>query len=155
MATTLNASSTGSGGLVQTADASGTLVLQSNGTTALTVSGANVTVAGTLTTGNSAPQVTSYLSGSGTYTTPAGAKYLVVVVAGGGGGGSGSGTSLPANGVAGGNSTFGTSLLTATGGGVGSYISTGGTATVNSPAVAIIAVQGGQGGGSGFTGGGN
>ena len=48
MAVTLNASTTA--GLVQTADTSGVLALQSNGTTALTTSGANVTVAGTLTT---------------------------------------------------------------------------------------------------------
>ena len=50
MASIINASSSGSGGIVQTADASGVLQLQSNGTTALTTSGANVTVAGTLTT---------------------------------------------------------------------------------------------------------
>ena len=50
MASIINASSTGSGGIVQTADASGVLQLQSNGVTALSTSGANVTVAGTLTT---------------------------------------------------------------------------------------------------------
>jgi hypothetical protein len=38
MASIINASSTGSGGIVQTADASGVLQLQSNGTVALTVS---------------------------------------------------------------------------------------------------------------------
>ena len=48
MAVTLNASTTA--GLVQTADTSGVLALQSNGTTALSTSGANVTIAGTLTT---------------------------------------------------------------------------------------------------------
>ncbi len=42
MASIINASSTGSGGIVQTADASGVLQLQSNGTVALTISGANV-----------------------------------------------------------------------------------------------------------------
>jgi hypothetical protein len=47
MASTINAST--SAGLVTTADTSGVLVLQSNGTTALTTSGANVTIAGTLT----------------------------------------------------------------------------------------------------------
>jgi len=50
MASIINASSTGAGGIIQTADASGVLQLQSNGTTALSTSGANVTVAGTLTT---------------------------------------------------------------------------------------------------------
>lgn len=49
MASIINASSSGSGGIVQTADASGVLQLQSNGVTALSTSGANVTVAGTLT----------------------------------------------------------------------------------------------------------
>ena len=48
MAVTLNAST--SAGLVQTADTSGVLALQSNGTTALSTSGANVSVDGTLTT---------------------------------------------------------------------------------------------------------
>jgi len=48
MTTTINASTTA--GLVQTADTSGVLALQSNGTTALSTSGANVTIAGTLTT---------------------------------------------------------------------------------------------------------
>ena len=48
MTTTINASTTA--GLVQTADTSGVLALQSGGTTALTASGANVTIAGTLTT---------------------------------------------------------------------------------------------------------
>jgi hypothetical protein len=46
MASIINASSTGSGGIVQTADASGVLQLQSNGTVALTVSGSAVTFAG-------------------------------------------------------------------------------------------------------------
>jgi hypothetical protein len=49
MASIINASSTGAGGIIQTADASGVLQLQSNGVTALSTSGANVTVAGTLT----------------------------------------------------------------------------------------------------------
>ena len=49
MASIINASSSGSGGIVQTADASGVLQLQSNGVTALSTSGANVTIAGTLT----------------------------------------------------------------------------------------------------------
>jgi len=48
MTTTINASTTA--GLVNTADTSGVLALQSGGTTALTASGANVTIAGTLTT---------------------------------------------------------------------------------------------------------
>lgn len=47
MPSIINASSTGSGGIVQTADASGVLQLQSNGTVGLVVSGANVGIGGT------------------------------------------------------------------------------------------------------------
>ena len=51
MTTTINASNSGSGGLVQTADASGILALQTAGTTAVTIDASqNVTLAGTLTT---------------------------------------------------------------------------------------------------------
>lgn len=42
MTTTINASNSGSGGLIQTADASGVLALQTAGTTALTISAAQV-----------------------------------------------------------------------------------------------------------------
>lgn len=111
-----------------------------------------------------APTVTTYTTGSGTYTTKPGVVYLKVkIVGGGGGGGANSG-----NGGAGGNSTFGTSLLTANGGSAG--ISGGGTgnggaggsATINSPAYGT-ALTGGNGGdgagtavnGGGGTGGGN
>ena len=62
-----------------------------------------------------APSVTVYTSGSGTYTTPTGALYLIVEAVGGGGGGGGSGTaSGGGNGGSGGNTTFG--ALTANGG---------------------------------------
>ena len=51
MTTTINASNSGSGGLVQTADASGILALQTAGTTAVTIdTSQNTTFAGTLTT---------------------------------------------------------------------------------------------------------
>ena len=52
MASIINASSTGSGGIVQTADASGVLQLQSNGTVALSISGAATTLSGNLTISN-------------------------------------------------------------------------------------------------------
>lgn len=64
-----------------------------------------------------------FVSGSGTYTTPAGVSYLRVRMVGGGGGGSGSGTS-PTSGGNGGDSTFGT--LTAGGGEGGKIDTTGG-----------------------------
>lgn len=98
-----------------------------------------------------APTVQTLTSGSGTYTTPNGVKYLkVTVVGGGGGGGAGGGSGgSPGSGTAGGSSTFGTSLLTATGGGGGSpgisIGGAGGTGTINSPAITLINVVGGVG----------
>jgi hypothetical protein len=98
-----------------------------------------------------APQVTIYTSGSGTYTTPANAKYLYVRMVGGGcggggGGGNGSNGSTVAPG-SGGDTTFGTSLLTA-GGSVRSITGGGGTPgtiTVSSPATSVVALSGSQG----------
>lgn len=91
------------------------------------------------------PTVQKFTSGSGTYTLPSGVKYIVVEMVGGGGGGGGSGSGS-GNGTSGGNTTFGTSLLTANGGGGGGGASgaggTGGSATVNAPAVQILAVAG-------------
>lgn len=99
------------------------------------------------------PQVTTYTSGSGTYTTPTGAKYLTVKMVGGGGGGGGAGSGA-ATGGTGGTTTFGSSLLTCTGGtgGVGntySNVGAGGSATLNSPATGY-SFGGAQGGGAGF-----
>jgi hypothetical protein len=51
MTTTINASNSGSGGLIQTADASGVLALQTAGVTAVTINASqNATFAGTLAT---------------------------------------------------------------------------------------------------------
>lgn len=72
-----------------------------------------------------------FLSGSGTYTTPAGCTMIRIRMVGGGGGGAGSGTSSGAGG-AGGNTTFGTALLTANGGAGGTNgltTAAGGTAS--------------------------
>jgi len=97
-------------------------------------------------TGNStytAPTIQKFTSGSGTYTTPAGVKYITIEMVGGGGGGGGSTSSNNGGtGGTGGTTTFGTSLLTCTGGagGTGTTQSAGGaggTATLNSPAVGI------------------
>lgn len=96
------------------------------------------------------PSIQKFTSGSGTYTTPAGVKYLKVRMVGGGGGGAGSGTSS-GNGGAGGNTTFGTSLLTANGGSAGAgggAGGNGGTASVTSPATSLVALSGGAGGGA-------
>ena len=88
---------------------------------------------------HAAPQISVYGSGSGTYTTPANAKYLAIQMVGGGGnGGSSTGTTAGGGGGAGGwlstiisspsatysyavgaatgTSTFGTALLSAVGG---------------------------------------
>jgi len=62
LTSTINASL--SAGIVTTADTSGVLALQSNGTTALSTSGANVTIAGTLTTAAQSIAKASMPSGS-------------------------------------------------------------------------------------------
>ena len=65
MTTTINASNSGSGGLIQTADASGVLALQTAGTTALTLSATqNATFAGTLTTAAKGIAATSLPAGA-------------------------------------------------------------------------------------------
>ncbi len=94
------------------------------------------------------PTVQRFTSSSGTYTTPADVKFLLIKLVAGGGGGSGSGTGGAPTGGTGGTTTFGTSLLTATGG-VGGQINGpggfGGTVTVNSPALARVSITGGIG----------
>lgn len=73
-----------------------------------------------------------------TFSSVVQAVWLRVRLVGGGGGGSGGGSSSIGNGGIGGNTTFGTSLLTANGGVGGSWNSqapSGGTATMNSPAI--------------------
>ena len=75
------------------------------------------------------PQVTIYSSGSGTYTVPAGTRYLQVemVAGGGGGGGSGGGNSAGDGGVGGvgGTTTFGPMNCYGGNGGSGSSLATG------------------------------
>lgn len=97
------------------------------------------------------PTVQRFTSGSGTYTTPTGVRWIRVRMVGGGGGGAGGSSTGAANNsaTAGGATTFGTSLLTANGGGGGGYAASpaGGTVVVNSPAVALVAVQGSSGAG--------
>jgi hypothetical protein len=64
---------------------------------------------------------------NGTYTTPTGAKYIRVRMVGAGAGGAGGGSGSPGTGVAGGNTTFGSALLTANGGAI--QAGAGGTAS--------------------------
>lgn len=69
-----------------------------------------------------APTIQVFTSSSGTYTTPTSPRtprYLKIRAIGGGGGGGGAGTASAGNGGIGGNTTFGSSLLTANGGGGG------------------------------------
>ncbi len=98
---------------------------------------------------STAPQKTVYTSGSGTYNTPSGALYLTVKMAGGGGGSGGNGSDTAAtNGVAGGNSTFGTALLTCNGGALGNKSISGGGGTGGAGGTATggdINFTGGQG----------
>jgi hypothetical protein len=92
---------------------------------------------------------------SGTYTPPAGTKYIKIRMVGGGGGGGGAqGTGgTPTSGGLGGTTTFGTSLLTANGGNGGlsgnagsASPPLGGTATFTTGPIGI-ALQGSTGGG--------
>jgi len=81
---------------------------------------------------SSAPQVTSYTSGSGTYTVPANCSYLFIKMIGGGGGGGGSGNNGTAGtGGTGGNTTFGSLLIAYGGGGAGIYSGSGGATVIN------------------------
>lgn len=97
-----------------------------------------------------APTIQKFTSGSGTYTTPTSPVplYIRVVMVGGGAGAAGSGSS-PGSVTAGGNTTFGTTLLAANGGALASGFNggAGGTASLGSGPVGI-AIQGGQAGGS-------
>jgi len=94
--------------------------------------------------GITAPTVTVYTSGSGTFTTAANTKYLFVRLVGGGGGG---GASITNSGTTGGNTTFG--ALTGSGGGAGATWAVG--AAGGAASGGDVNIQGG-GGASGGTG---
>lgn len=100
------------------------------------------------------PTVQKFTSGSGTYTTPANVRYLKVVMVGAGGGGWGSGSTGGTAPTAGGASTFGTTLLAANGGGVGSAFNreggAGGTASLGTGPIGA-AVSGGSGTGTSYS----
>lgn len=95
------------------------------------------------------PTIQKFTSGSGTYTTPAGVTWIQVRMVGAGGGGAGGGATQP-NGSNGGTTTFGTSLLSASGG-LGSSAYAGGSpgsGSISSPAYGT-ALTGGTGGNAG------
>lgn len=102
--------------------------------TGITVTNGNgsITIAATAAS-FTAPKVTNFTTGSGTFTKTASPLYIRVRMVGGGGGGAGAGATGSGGGN-GGSTTFGSSLLTA-GGGSGaaqsSYGGSGGTATIS------------------------
>lgn len=126
-------------------------VLKSNGTTASW---------GTVPTPTyTAPTIQRFLSGSGTYTTPAGVLYIRVKAIGGGGAGAAAGFSSPGAGGNGVDTTFGTSLITAGGGTGGSGTSAarggaGGSATIASSGTVlkVLEATGSYGNGAGALG---
>jgi hypothetical protein len=79
MTTTINASNSGSGGLVQTADASGVLALQTAGTTAVTIdTSQNVTLAKGLTVGaTAAPSFSAYATANQSVTSGVATKVVL------------------------------------------------------------------------------
>lgn len=96
------------------------------------------------------PTTQVFLSGSGTYTTPANCLWIEVEMIGAGGGGGGNGSSGGSAGGTGGNTTFGTSLLTANGG-AGGGLGSGSSASGSSGGTASggdINVSGANGSGS-------
>lgn len=110
-------------------------VLESDAVGTQTVTFPNAT--GTVQLVQSSPTMQVFTSGTGTYTTPAGVKYIKVEMVGGGGGGSSNG-GAPSNGT---NTTFGTALLTAN----ANNSRAGGSFTINAPAYGF-GVTGGTGG---------
>lgn len=95
---------------------------------------------------DSQPTRQVFLSGSGTYTTPAGAKRIQIRMIGAGGGGGGCGTGGQSAGTAGGNTTF--STFTAGGGGATNNVGGIGTGGVGGAATGSpdIGIAGGNGG---------
>ncbi len=106
----------------------------------ITNAAGSITIANTAPLSATLPTIQQFTSGSGTYTTPAGVKYIAIQMVGGGGGGAGSSNNATGGtGGTGGTSLFGTSLLTCTGGAGGNNATpalggAGGTATITLPA---------------------
>lgn len=140
------------GGDIVYGSASGVATRLANGTSGQYLKSNGGTAAPSWSNGvaPTAPSKQVFLSGSGTYTTPAGVQYLRVRMIGGGAGGAGTDSGSPVAGSTGGNTTFGTSLLTANGGVGGGYIpGAGGTASVTTSATVlqILATAGAKGNG--------
>lgn len=101
--------------------------------------------------------VQTFLSGSGTYTTPANVTSIKIRMIGGGGGGGGGGTVSMGTGVAGSDTTFGGSLLDAVGGAFGNITGnmggSGGLPTNTGGPIILATIRGGNGGGGTNSGG--
>ena len=103
-----------------------------------------------------APTMQKLTSGSGTYTTPGGVSYIKVRMVGGGGGGAGSGQAAGTAATAGGDTTFGTSFLSAGGGAQGAWSSggtiggAGGTASITGLSTSF-GINGSRGGGGQYS----
>jgi hypothetical protein len=93
---------------------------------------------------------TTITSGSGTYAPPAGVKWLLVRLVGGGGGGAAAGVS-PSPGGLGGTTIFGTSFLTAPGGGSNGQQGGYGAYSSNPPYPTIQGGDGANGSGTAAT----
>lgn len=160
-------------GIQRTVRFTGALTLTHNATSLILPGGANITTANGdtalfkslgsgnwlcmaytkasgLPTVNKLPTVQKFTSGSGSYTTPTGCRWIKVKAVGGGGGGGGSCTSAGNNGGtggAGGSTTFGSDITAGGGSGGNGTSSTlpgdGGTATLTT--YTGIALDGGRG----------
>jgi len=86
MASSINGTSTNNGGLISTGDDSGILNIQTNETTAVSISAAQIVTFTNAVAGGTTIQVFT-ASGTSTYTKPSGVKSIKVTVVGGGGGG--------------------------------------------------------------------
>lgn len=138
--------------VVSTISSGTTLVL--NVTNGISPSATSGTLTKTGGTGDSTITYSAYTTQTQTYTTPSNVLWIRVRMVGGGGGGSGSGSSGGGTGVSGSGSTFGSSLLIANGGSGGQWqtgsVATGGSTTINSPAIGF-GITGGCGTGYAFS----
>lgn len=139
----------------ETGDGQSTIVLEAQNDAIILVSnGLNWIIKSRYRPTTPDPTIQKFTSGSGTYTTPAGCKRIRVRMVGGGGGGGGNGSGA-GNGGNGGDTTFGSSFLTA-GGGAGGAAGGGGGGAGGSPTIAAgplgVGMAGSAGGSGGFNG---
>jgi hypothetical protein len=125
MASIINASTSGAGGVITTADASGVLALQGGGTTVMSVASTGLSFA--IATGVLLNTQYFTTAGTATYTPTTGTNFVIVEVVGGGGGSA----KIPSyDGGTGGTSSFGV-LVSATGGGVNTSPGAGASGDLN------------------------